>query len=257
MFIHGAWVGPKCWDLFRSFFTAEGLICHAPPWPYDDRPYNELRENPVPELARVGLKDIVDHYEKAAAKLHEAPLLVGHSFGGLVAQLLLERNVGSGAIAIHSAPPRGVFPSLPALRSGFPVLLSLGGWRRVLRTSFDSFAHGFIHNLPPDEQRWVYEEQVIPTPGRPFFQVAFASFNAASKIDFARSGRTPLLIVAGDGDRTVTASMNRANHRRYQRAGQPVDYKEFPGRSHWTIAEPGWEDVARYCLTWAQDKGVI
>ena len=164
---------------------------------------------PAPELARVGLKDIVDHYEKAAASLSEVPLLVGHSFGGLVAQLLLERKVGAGAIAIHSAPPRGVFPSLPALRSGFPVLLSLGGWRRVLRTSFDSFAHGFIHNLPPDEQRSVYEEQVIPTPGRPFFQVAFASFNAASKIDFARSGRTPLLIVAGDGDRTVTASMNR------------------------------------------------
>jgi pimeloyl-ACP methyl ester carboxylesterase len=150
-----------------------------------------------------------------------------------------------------------VLPSARAVRASLPVLLAFASWRRVLRMSPASFAWGFVHDLPPAEQRRAFDEHVIPTPGRPFWQAALAPVVPVMRVDFARAGRAPLLLIAGGADRTVTADMNRRNHALYQRSGDGVDFKEFPGRSHWTIAEPGWEDVAGYALRWARGRGVL
>lgn len=260
VFIHGAWVGPSCWDSFRAHFEQRGLRSIAPSWPFDDRPVAELRAEPNPALASVGVTEIVDHYEKIIRALPNKPLLVGHSFGGLFVQMLLDRGLGSGGVAIDSAPPRGVMPTPTAVRAGAGVLFSWMGWRRVLRISPESFAWGFTHNLDAAAQRRAFEEHVIPTPGRPFFQAAFAPFISATKVRYDNAERAPLLLVAGERDRTVPAAMNRANFARYQQSAAvkaKTDLREFKGRSHWIIAEPGWEEVAEASVDWARGRGLV
>jgi alpha-beta hydrolase superfamily lysophospholipase len=257
LFIHGAWVGPACWQRFRGAFADEGFTCATPAWPHDDRPYQQLRDDPAPELARVGIGEITDHYEAAARAMPEPPLLVGHSFGGLIVQRLLDRGVGAGGVAIDSAPPRGVFASPSALRAALPALLPPLGWRRVLRLSYSTFAWAFVHGLGAAAQRRAYDEHVIPTPGRPYWQLALAPVMGVMRVDYAKPDRAPLLLVAGGADRTVTAAMNRKNHALYARHGGGVDFKEFAGRSHWTIVEPGWEDVAGYAMRWARQRDVL
>jgi len=252
VFVHGAWVGPRCWDGWARLVEARGLSSIAPPWPMDGRPYDELRRSPDPALARVGVGEIVDHYAKIIEVMPEKPLIVGHSFGGLIVQLLLDRGLGRAGAAIDPAPPRGVFPTPRALLTAVPVLLAWQGWKRVLSLTYDQFVSGFVHELPRAARRAAFEEQTIPTPGRPYFQAAFAPFHRATALDFARPGRAPLLITAGQRDRTAPPAMNRANFRAYRRSTTPVDFREFPKRSHWIIAEPGWEEVAEYVLDWSQ-----
>lgn len=251
VFVHGAWVTPACWDLFKERYEERGYACLAPAWPYDDRPVEQLRRNPAPELAAVGLRDIADHYATVVAGLDEPPIIIGHSFGGLITQMLLDRGLGAAGVAIDPAPPRGVLPGPSAVRSSFPVLRSWRGWKKVLRMSFEQFRHGFVHQLPGAEQREAYERHVVPTPGRPFFQAAFGKDN---RVDFRNDSRAPLLITAGKVDRTVTSGMNRANFKKYARSEAITDFKEFAGRSHWVIAEPGWQEVADHVIEWAEKR---
>jgi pimeloyl-ACP methyl ester carboxylesterase len=260
VFLHGAWVGPSCWSSFRRHFAARGLRTIAPAWPYDDRPVEALRATPDPALAGLGVKEIVDHYESILRALPNKPLLVGHSFGGLFVQMLLDRGLGSGGVAIDSAPPRGVMPTPMAVRAGAGVLFSWRGWKRVLRISPESFAWGFTHDLDAAAQARAYEEHVIPTPGRPFFQAAFAPFLSSTAVRFDDATRAPLLLVAGERDRTVPAAMNRANFAKYQRHAavrDKTDFREFAGRSHWIIAEPGWEEVADAAIAWARGRDFL
>ena len=257
VFVHGAWVGPRCWDTMAAHYEKEGLTSIAPTWPEDERPYEALRAEPSPALARVGVQEIADHYERIIRALPRPPLLVGHSFGGLIVQILLSRGLGSAGVAIHSAPPRGILPTPGAVWASLGVLTSWLGWRRVLRISRAAFVHGFVHQLPEAEQQRAYDEQVIPTPGRPFFQAAFAPFIRATAVDFGKRDRPPLLLTSGATDRTVPAGLNRANHRAYARSGAVTDLLELPGRSHWVIAEPGWEELADRSLAWAQKHGAI
>lgn len=159
-----------------------------------------------------------------------------------------EVGLGAAGVAIDPAP-RGVFPEPKAVRSGFHVLRSWRGWNRVLRISFEHLRHGFVHGLPEAEQREAYERHVVPTPGRPFFQAAFGKEN---RVDLRNGDRAPLLITAGGIDRTVTSGMNRANYKKYERNEAITDFKEFPGRTHWVIAEPGWQEVADHAIGWAE-----
>jgi pimeloyl-ACP methyl ester carboxylesterase len=252
VFIHGAWVGPRCWDGWARLYQSHGLSSIAPSWPLDDRPYDELRRAPDPALAAIGVGEIVEHYAQIIGKLPKPPLLVGHSFGGLVVQLLVSRGLGSAGVAINPGPPRGVLPTPRALVTALPVLAAWRGWRRILSLTYPQFVGGFVHELPEGERRRAFEEQTLPTPGRPYFQAAFAPFHRATQVDFRRADRAPLLITAGERDRTAPAAMNRANHRAYRRSPAITDFHEFPRRSHWIIAEPGWEEVAEYALQWAK-----
>jgi pimeloyl-ACP methyl ester carboxylesterase len=249
VFVHGAWVTSGCFDRFRGRFEERGHTCLAPPWPYDDRPIGDLRADPAPQLARQGVTEIVDHYERIVRELPEPPILVGHSFGGLFVQMLLDRGLGAAGVAVDPAPPRGVLAGPTAIRANFGVLRSWRGWSRTLTISYPAFRWAFVHTLPEADAREVYERYVIPTPGRIFFQ---AAFGAATKVRFRNPDRAPLLITAADQDRAVTAGMNRANVRKYRSSPAVTDFKEFPGRTHWLIAQPGWEEVADFAIEWAE-----
>jgi pimeloyl-ACP methyl ester carboxylesterase len=257
LFIHGAWVGPSCWNDFAAHYAKQGLRTLAPGWPEEDRPYEALRASPSEALARIGVQEIAAHYERILRAMPRQPLLIGHSFGGLIVQILLDRGLGSAGVAIHSAPPRGIFPTPQAVRSSLGPLLSWMGWRRVLTIPYDSFVHGFVHELPEPERKRAFEAHVLPTPGRPFFQLAFAPFIRATHINYRNPKRAPLLLMAGAIDRTVPAALNRANHRAYAGSGAVTEWLELPHRSHWVIAEPGWEEVADRSLDWARKRGAL
>jgi pimeloyl-ACP methyl ester carboxylesterase len=247
--IHGAWVTTACWDQFRARYEARGYEVHVPPWPYDDRPVAELRAAPDPRLARNGIREIVDHYASLIAAYPEPPILIGHSFGGLFVQLLLDRGLGACGVAINPAPPRGVFPGPTAFRANLPFILAPFGWRRALTMPFGRFRATFLNTTPASQQRAIYDAHVIPTAGRLFWD---DFLTRGARVHWKNPQRPPLLLTTGTLDRAVGAGMNRNNYRKYRNAPSRTEFREFPGRSHWVIAEPGWEEVADYAITWAE-----
>jgi len=252
VFIHGASVTPRCWEPFRAYFRERGYDCLAPAWPGKDRPIEAIRADPSPLLG-LGIAEIARHYEQVIRTLPEPPILLGHSFGGLVVQILLDRGLGACGVAIDPAPPKGVLAFEPsAVRSLASVLLTWRGWRKVVRWSYGSFRYAFVHALPEDEARAAFETQVTPETGRVFFQAALAMFSRHSPatVNFRNDARAPLLILAGGEDHIVPASVVRRNYRKYATSSAVTDFGEFAGRTHWIIAQEGWEEVAASALGW-------
>ncbi|MEA2696205.1 MAG: hypothetical protein QOI66_476 [Myxococcales bacterium] len=247
VFVHGAWVTPSCWTKFRGFFEDKGIDCLTPPWPFLDRPIADLRSDPDPRLAQQTIRDLVDHHEQIIRTLPEPPILIGHSFGGLIVQLLLDRGLGRAGVAIDAGPPRGVLPRRRAIRSALPVLLTWRGWNQILTMSFKDFSSTFANGLPVGDRQAVYDQHIVPAPGRIYFQAAFGLGNA---VNFKNPDRGPLLLVAGENDRTSTVSMVKAMYRRHSRSPAGTQLASFPGRSHWLIAEPGWDEVAQRLYDW-------
>ena len=246
VFLHGAWVTPHCWDEMRGYFEQRGYECLAPAWPGKDRSVEDIRRDPSP-LKGLGIGEIVASYEKVIRALDEPPILIGHSFGGLFTQILLDRGLGAAGIAIDPAPPKGVFAYEPsAYRSLLGVILTPFGWRKVVRWKYGNFRYAFVHLLSEADAHAAYETQVTPETGRIFFQDAIAGFsrNSPARVNFANRSRPPLLIVGGQADRIVPASLVRRTVKKYAKAGAPVEYQEFAGRTHWLIAQEGWQDIA-------------
>lgn len=250
MFVHGAWVTSSSWDSMRGYFEAAGYTCVAPAWPHVDRDVESLRRDPHPDLAHTTVASLADHFEREAAKLSEPPILIGHSFGGLITQTLLDRGVGSMAAILVPAPARGVFPPWRAIRSALPIFTTWRGWSRTLVMSFASFAETFANTLPEREMRPAYDRHIVPTPGRIFFQAALGIGNG---VNFRNPNRAPLLVIAADEDKTVPPELVRSTYRKQSLSPSRTDFAEFPGMSHWLMAEPGWERVAAKILGWIED----
>lgn len=249
LLIHGAWLTPSAWDRFRQRYEAAGVTVAAPAWPCLDGPVEVLRASPDPRLARLGLEQIVDHHAALIEGMAEPPILIGHSFGGLIVQMLLNRGLGAAGVAIDPAPPFGVPASPLAIWTSLPVFTAWNGWNRVLRMSLRGFATGFAQTLPEAEKPYAWQKFIVPAPGRIFFQ---ALLGIGSRIRWANPDRAPLLLIAGEKDRTVPAAMVRTNFRKQQRAPSRTEFREFPGRSHWLCNESGWEEVADAALDWAR-----
>jgi pimeloyl-ACP methyl ester carboxylesterase len=250
VFIHGAFMSAESWDLWRQRFEARGYKCVAPAWPFLDHSVDELQHATDPRFGKLGIGEIVDNYASIIRDLAQPPILVGHSFGGLFVQLLLDRGIGAAGVAIDPAPPKGVLPGANAVRASLPVILGWASWDKVRRMPFKNFRWGWVHTLSESEQRTAYDQHVIPTSGRLFFQALLAQLTDVTKVNYRNHLRAPLLIVAGELDRTVEAKMNLANFRKYARSTAVTDYREFPGRTHWICRQPGWEEVADYALDW-------
>lgn len=248
MLIHGAWLTPSSWDRFAQRYRAAGMTVMAPAWPYLEGSIEALRQHPDPRLAKLGLDEITEHYARLIDALPSAPILIGHSFGGLIVQLLLDRGYGAAGVAIDPTPPFGV-PAAPlAIWTSRKVFTAINGWNRVLTMSERGFATGFAQTLPECEKPYAYEKFIVPTPGRIFFQ---AALGVASKVRWDNPDRAPLLLIAGEQDRTVPLSMVRAAYRKHLRSPVVTDFEVYPRRSHWLCNEEGWEEVADRALAWA------
>jgi pimeloyl-ACP methyl ester carboxylesterase len=254
VFIHGAWVTPRCWDPMVGFFKARGYECLAPAWPGKDRPVEAIRADPSPLLG-LGIGEIAAHYEQLVRALDEPPIMIGHSFGGLIVQLLLDRGLGVAGVALDPAPPSGVWAFEPtAFRSLASVILTWRGWRKIVRWSPAQFAYAFVNGMPPAEQQAAYDAHVTPETGRIFFQGALASMTAGSpcRVDFKNATRAPLLLIAGLNDHIVPAVIVRRTYRRYAASPAVTALQEFPGRTHWLIAQDGWQEIAESMAAWIE-----
>jgi pimeloyl-ACP methyl ester carboxylesterase len=248
MLIHGAWLSPPSFDAVRARYEARGYNVVVPSWPYDERPVEELRRSPRPELAKLSIRQIVDHYEAEVRKLAEPPILIGHSFGGLFVQLLLDRGLGAAGVAVDPAPARGILPRPAAVIGSLGVFTTWRGWSRTLTLSFHAFSNYFAQTLPESEKRAAYDRYVVPTPGRIFF---LAAAGLQTAVNWKNPNRAPLLLTIADEDKTVSPAMVRDAFRKQSRAPSLTAFKSFPNRSHFLLLEKGWEEVADYALDWA------
>lgn len=255
VFIHGAWLTSQSWENFLPYFEARGYTCLAPEWPYRDQPAESLREYTPPALADVGLKELTDHYESLIRGLPEPPILIGHSFGGLIVQQLLDRGLGRAGIALDSAAPEGVLAlDWSVLKANAGVLFQWMGWDKVVTMSLSDFQYAFVNTFPEEEQRALYERYVVPETGRIFFQAAFAPLDPhhALHVNFKNNARAPLLLIAGELDRIVPAHVARSNYEHYRHSTARTDFREFAGRAHLLIAQEGWEEIAAFAATWLE-----
>ncbi|SFS65398.1 alpha/beta hydrolase [Paenibacillus sp. BC26] len=252
LFIHGAFMTPDSWAPMRSYFIEQGYETMAPAWPYHDRNIEALRNNPSANLGKLGLKEVVDHYARIIQALPEKPILIGHSFGGLITQILMDRNLGAAGIAIDPAAPKGINPGAYKTASKSVSSILLKPWRKTASLSFEQFQYAFVNTMSLKEQQHAFS-YAVPETSKIFFQSAFASFNSGSPltVNFKNGNRGPLLIIAGEEDRIVPAAMVKKNFQLYdQQSGATTQYVEFPKRSHWIIAEKGFQEVADYIMNW-------
>jgi len=251
--VHGLWLTPRSWEHWANRYTGLGYQVLAPAWPGMEVEVEALRRDPS-VMNGLGVTEVADHYEQIIRGLDAPLIIIGHSFGGLLVQILLDRGLGSAGVAIDSAPVKGVLRlPIAALRSSFPVLRNPANRKRTVGLSPKQFHYGFTNTLSEEESKPIYERYHVPSSGRPVWQVATANLlpNPATKVNLRNNERSPLLLIAGGADHTVPASLNRENFKRYRKSTATTDYKEFPGRPHLTGGVPGWEEVADYALDWA------
>lgn len=247
--IHGAWLNSRSWENVKARYEARGYTVIAPDWPFDDRTPEELRANPHPSLATLGQKQIIDHYDAIIRALPEKPILIGHSLGGVFVQHLLARGLGVAGVAIDPAPTPGVGLGPHAVVSALPVFGDLFSWRKAKVMSRKFFATRFAQTLPAQEVDAAYDRYIVPTPGRVYWNGVVNPM----KIDWAGQNRAPLLLIGGGKDLIADASMTRAIYGKQKLAAARTDLVIFEDRSHWTLMDPGWEDVADRALDWAVD----
>lgn len=256
VFIHGAWLTSLSWENFIGYFEKQGYTCIAPEWPYREKSIAELRESTPPELAEIGAKELTDHFETIIKALPEPPILIGHSFGGLIVQQLLDRGVGSAGIALDSVTPEGVLAvDWTVLKANSKVLFTWMGWDKVVTMSFPEFQYAFANTLPEAQQLKYYERYVVPESGRIFFQIAFAPLDPqhAIHVNFKNNQRAPLLLIAGEHDHLIPAHITKSNYDHYKDSTARTDFHEFPGRVHLLFAQDGWEEIADFAANWLKD----
>lgn len=251
VFIHGNFVTRHSWDRWLNRYEGRGHRCVAIAYPGRDRSVAELRAGPTDlraTLAGLTIGSVMDHIADTIGSLDERPIVVGHSFGGLLTQLVVQRDLAAAAVAIDSVPPQGVVPlSWPFFRSTWPAINPFVPASRPYMMSLRHFRYTFANDLPLDAARAAWEAEVVPESRR----LARGGLSRGARVDFGRV-RAPLLLIGGEKDHIMPSSLNRQNFRRYRKSPSLTEFKEFPGRTHYSvIGGPGWEEVADYALAWA------
>jgi pimeloyl-ACP methyl ester carboxylesterase len=254
MLIHGAWLSSASWQNFADYFRDRGYDVSAPEWPRKEGDVAELRES-VEEIRGLGLTEIVDHYESLIQALDELPVLVGHSFGGLIVELLLDRGLGRAGVALSPAPPKGILV-LPfsSLKAAAPALAHPSRWHGVVPLTLEEFTFGFVNTFSPEDAAAAYEKYAVPETGQIFYEAGFANFHLhpPTEVHFKKGDRAPLLIVGADEDKTVPASLAKKQYEKYGKSDAQTDYIEFAGRPHLMMAADGWEEIAAAIDDWLE-----
>lgn len=254
VFVHGLWLLPSSWDRWAAVFEENGYTAVTPGWPDDPDTVEEAHAHPD-VFANQTVGKIADHVAGIVGGLRRKPALIGHSFGGLLVQMLAGRGLSSATVAISPAAFRGVIPlPLSALRSAWPVLANPANRHRAVPLTFEEFRYGFANAVSEEDARGLYGQFAVPGSGAPIFQAAAANFNPWTEVqvDTERPDRGPLLIVAADEDHTVPPVVSKAAFKHQQRNPGVTEYVELHGRGHALTIDEGWREVAAAALAFVR-----
>ncbi|HTO98291.1 MAG TPA: alpha/beta hydrolase [Myxococcales bacterium] len=258
MFVHGLWLHAESWSNWVELFREHGYDARAASWPGDAETTEATRQHSE-AVAGYGVGEIAQYVAGQLKAFEKKPILIGHSFGGLLVQNLLGRDLAVAAIAIDPAPIKGV-PELPlsALRSSLPVLGNPLNFKRAVSLTEHQFRFGFTNAVPEEEAKELYARYAMPAPARPLFQAATATLNpvSATRVNVENKTRGPLLLVSGDKDNTVPPVLVKSTLRAYSKSPAITELKEFAGRGHSLVIDSGWRELAEYSLAWLKEKGL-
>ena len=250
--IHGAWLSAKSWENYADYFAKRGFDVSAPEWPRKEGDVEELRETAA-ETGGLGVEEIVDHYEGIIRELDQPPVIIGHSYGGLFTELLLDRGLGRAGVALSPAPPKGIL-TLPfsTLKSAAPALAHPSKWHGVVPLTLEEFTYAFVNTFTPEKAKEAYERYAVPETGQIFYEAGFANFHLhpPTEVHFKSAERAPLLLVGATEDHTVPASLTKAQYKKYEKSPVKTDYLEFEGKPHLHMAAEDWEEVAAGVEIW-------
>jgi pimeloyl-ACP methyl ester carboxylesterase len=252
VFIHGLWLHATSWGPWVELFRDAGYDPVAPGWPNEPETVEEARQHPE-LVANIGIDEVTDHMAEFISSLGEAPVIIGHSFGGLIAEKLLGQGHGAGAVAIDPAQIKGVLPlPLAQLRAGLPALGNPANLHKAVALTKKEFRFGFGSALPEEESDELFDRWTIPSPAKPLFQAAVANFSlhSAAKVDTKNVTRGPLLLISGTEDHTVPDVVTRSTLKQYRDSTAVTELKQFEGRGHSLTIDSGWKDVAGAVLEW-------
>jgi pimeloyl-ACP methyl ester carboxylesterase len=253
--IHGLWMTPRSWEKWVQHYEGKGYRVIAPAYPGLEVEVEALREDPSP-IEALTVTGVVEHLEGIIGGLDKPPIIMGHSFGGLFTQILLDHGYGAAGVAIDSVPAEGIkVVPVSQIRASFPVLRNPANRHKAVPFTPEQFHYAFANTLSEEESAEVYERYHVPAPGGFLWGGVLANFTPGHQdtyVNFRNEDRAPLLFIAGGDDNLVPPAVNESNVKHYRHTKSVTDYKEFPGRSHYTVGQDGWKEVADYALEWAE-----
>jgi pimeloyl-ACP methyl ester carboxylesterase len=258
VFIHGLWLHATSWASWAELFTEAGYEPIAPGWPGDPDTVEAARANPD-SIADHGIDDVTRHYQAIIDTLPARPILIGHSFGGMISEKLLGLDYGAAAIGIDAAQIKGVLPlPLSALHSTLPVFKNPANKHKAVSLTAEQFRYSFGNAVSEEESSALYERWAIPAPGKPLFEAAAANFSLHSpaKVNTANERRGPLLLIMGGRDHTVPEAITKATVKQYRHSSAVTELEEFSDRGHSLTIDSGWREVADVCLAWLARQGL-
>jgi non-heme chloroperoxidase len=250
VFVHGLWLLPSSWDRWAKLFDGAGYAALSPGWPDDPDTVEEAKAHPD-VFAKKSVGQVADHFDEVIQGLTTKPAVIGHSFGGLLTEILAGRGLAAASVAISPAPFRGVLPlPISALRSASPVLRNPANRHRAVPLTYDQFRYAFANAVGEDEAKALYETFAVPAPGEPIFQSAAANLNPWTevKVDSKNPKRGPMLIISGEMDHTVPWAIANASFKREKRNEAVTEIVKIPNRGHALTIDGGWREVADTAL---------
>ena len=254
VFVHGLWLLPSSWDNWRALFDDNGYASIAPGWPGDPATVEEARANPEVFAGKM-VQGVTDHYLEVIDALDQAPAVIGHSFGGLIAQKIAGEGVAAVTVSIDNAPFQGVLPlPVSALKSAAPVLTNPTNYGKAVSLTLEQFTYGWANLLDEDEAKHLWETYHVPAPGAPLFEAAVANFNPFSqtKVDSKNPERGPLLLISGQGDNTVPWAVMEATYNLQAKNVGVTEITKIANRGHSLTIDHGWREVADTALAFVQ-----